>query len=48
MVISILKQKTDVKSWETDSVGKTLTKAGLVLKHAYEGLAGLSYEMELK
>ena len=40
--------KGDVKAWETDGTGEVFTKLGLELKHAYNGLAGLSYEMSIK
>jgi hypothetical protein len=38
----------DVKAWETDGTGEVFTELGLSLKHAYDGLAGKSYEMEIK
>ncbi len=38
----------DVKAWETDGTGDKFTELGLELKHAYNGLAGKSYEMKVK
>ena len=42
-----IKTTGDVKAWETDGTSGIFKKAGLVLNHAYDGLAGLSYEMKI-
>lgn len=42
-----IKTTGDVKAWETDGTGELFKKLNLKLKHAYDGLAGKSYEMTM-